>query len=84
MRSSTGPLPRTRYSPVAWLPGGEQFYYVSRLAPELVPADESQYHHRVYLHRVGTPAEDDVMVFGDGHGQDRATSASRSAATAVG
>ena len=59
-----GPLPRTRYSPVAWLPGGEQFYYVSRLAPELVPADESQYHHRVFLHRVGTPAEDDVMVFG--------------------
>src|SRR4051794_15885042 len=60
-----GPLPRTRYSPVAWLPGGEQFYYVSRLAPELVPADESQYHHRVFLHRVGTPAEEDVMIFGE-------------------
>ena len=61
-----GPLPRTRYSPVAWLPGGQTFYYVARLAPELVPVDESQYHHRVLLHRVGTSADDDVMVFGEG------------------
>ncbi|BEP15092.1 prolyl oligopeptidase family serine peptidase [Acidothermaceae bacterium B102] len=61
-----GPLPRTRYSPVAWLPGGEQFYYTRRLAPEDVPADESMYHHRVYLHRVGDSPDDDVMVFGEG------------------
>ena len=27
-----GPIERTRYSPVAWLPGGEAFYYVRRLA----------------------------------------------------
>jgi prolyl oligopeptidase len=61
-----GPLPRTRYSPVAWLPGGEAFYYVRRLPAEQVPADESMYHHRVHLHRLGSAADDDAMVFGEG------------------
>ncbi|MEN3539282.1 prolyl oligopeptidase family serine peptidase [Microbispora sp. ZYX-F-249] len=61
-----GPIDRCRYSPVAWLPGGEAFYYVRRLAPALVPAGEEQYHRRVYLHRVGTSPDDDVLVFGEG------------------
>ncbi|WP_182908665.1 prolyl oligopeptidase family protein [Microbispora sp. H13382] len=61
-----GPIDRCRYSPVAWLPGGEAFYYVRRLAPSLVPAGEEQYHRRVYLHRVGTSPDDDVLVFGEG------------------
>jgi len=61
-----GPIDRTRYSPVAWLPGGESYYYVRRLAAEEVPADESQYHRRVWLHRVGTDPAQDVRVFGDG------------------
>jgi prolyl oligopeptidase len=69
-----GPVDRCRYSGVAWLPGtsasrgpaGKAFYYVRRLAPGAVPAGEEQYHRRVYLHRVGTPAAEDVMIFGDG------------------
>ena len=61
-----GPIDRARYSPVAWLPGGERYYYVRRIAPELVPADEEQFHRRVYLHRVGTDPADDVEVFGAG------------------
>jgi len=61
-----GPIDRCRYSPVAWLPGGEAFYYVRRLPPSEVPEGEEQYHRRVYLHRVGTSTDDDVMVFGDG------------------
>ncbi|QHT55297.1 S9 family peptidase [Cellulomonas sp. H30R-01] len=61
-----GPVDRARYSPVAWLPGGEAFFYVRRLAPDLVPADEQQYHRRVWLHRVGTSPDSDVQVFGDG------------------
>lgn len=61
-----GPVDRARYSPVAWLPGGEAFFYVRRLAPDLVPQDERQYHRRVWLHRVGTSPDDDVQVFGDG------------------
>lgn len=61
-----GPIDRARYSPVAWVPGGEAFYYVRRLPPEQLPDDEHQYHRRVWLHRVGTPAETDVEVFGAG------------------
>ncbi|MFC7328772.1 prolyl oligopeptidase family serine peptidase [Marinactinospora rubrisoli] len=61
-----GPIDRCRYSPIAWLPDGEAFYYVRRLPPGQVPEGEEQYHRRVYLHRVGTPAEDDVLVFGTG------------------
>jgi prolyl oligopeptidase len=61
-----GPIDRARYSPVAWLPGGEAFYYVRRVRPELVPADEAQYHRRVWLHRVGTDPETDAEVLGAG------------------
>ncbi|MFD0800613.1 prolyl oligopeptidase family protein [Streptomonospora algeriensis] len=61
-----GPIDRCRYSPVAWLPGGEAFYYVRRLPADEVPEGEEQYHRRVYLHRIGTPAEQDVLVFGAG------------------
>jgi prolyl oligopeptidase len=69
-----GPIDRCRYSGVAWLPGtsssrgpaGKAFYYVRRLPPEAVPEGEEQYHRRVYLHRVGIPASEDVMIFGEG------------------
>jgi prolyl oligopeptidase len=60
------PIGRARYSPVAWLPGGEAFYYVRRVRPELVPAEEAQYHRRVWLHRVGTDPETDAEVLGAG------------------
>ena len=61
-----GPIDRCRYSNVAWLPGGKAFYYTRRLPPSEVPPGESQYHRRVYLHQVGTPAEEDVLIFGTG------------------
>ncbi len=61
-----GPIDRCRYSNVAWLPGGKAFYYTRRLPPASVPAGESQYHRRVYLHQVGTPADEDVLIFGEG------------------
>jgi prolyl oligopeptidase len=62
-----GPIDRARYSPVAWLPGGEAYYYVRRLAPDLVPVGEDQFHRRVYLHTLGTdPDKDDVLIFGEG------------------
>ncbi|MFB8764827.1 prolyl oligopeptidase family serine peptidase [Nocardiopsis alba] len=60
------PIDRTRYSPVAWLPDGSAFYYVRRLSTDLVPEGEESYHRRVYLHRLGTPAEEDAIVFGEG------------------
>ncbi len=61
-----GPIDRCRYSGVAWLPGGKAFYYTRRLPPDAVPDGESQYHRRVYLHQVGTPADEDTLIFGDG------------------
>ncbi|MSO33757.1 MAG: S9 family peptidase [Candidatus Nanopelagicaceae bacterium] len=59
-----GPIDRGRYSPIAWLPGENAFYYVRRLAPDLIPAEEEQFHRRVYLHKVGTPAENDIEIWG--------------------
>lgn len=61
-----GPIDRARYSPVAWEPGGRAFFYVRRLAPELLPADERQYHRRVWRHVVGTDPAQDLEVFGAG------------------
>ena len=61
-----GPIDRCRYTAVAWLPGGEAYYYVRRLPASEVPEGEDQYHRRVYLHRLGTDPDTDVMIFGDG------------------
>jgi len=62
-----GPIDRCRYSNVAWLPGGKAFYYTRRLPAASVPEGESQYHRRVYLHQLGTSAdESDVLIFGSG------------------
>ncbi|GAA0947094.1 prolyl oligopeptidase family serine peptidase [Nonomuraea longicatena] len=55
-----GPIDRVRRTPVAWLPGGGAFYYVRRRP------GADLYHRRVYLHRLGTDPEQDVMVFGEG------------------
>lgn len=61
-----GPIDRCRYSPIAWLPGGEAFYYVRRLPATEVPEGEEQFHRRVHLHRVGTSTIEDVLIFGAG------------------
>jgi len=61
-----GPIDRARYSPVAWLPGGDAYFYVRRLAPDLVPEGEEQFHRRVWFHRLGSDPASDSMVFGDG------------------
>ncbi|MGY1603146.1 prolyl oligopeptidase family serine peptidase [Geodermatophilus sp. SYSU D00815] len=61
-----GPIDRCRYSPVAWLPGGEELFYVRRLPPDRVPAGEEQFHRRVWRHRVGTDPDGDELVHGEG------------------
>jgi prolyl oligopeptidase len=60
------PIDRCRYSPVAWVPGERAFYYVRRLPPDDVPPGEEQFHRRVWFHRVGSPTQDDVEVWGAG------------------
>ncbi|MGH3368104.1 MAG: prolyl oligopeptidase family serine peptidase [Nocardioidaceae bacterium] len=62
-----GPVDRTRVSPVAWSPDSSGFYCVRRLHPDTVPADERQYHRRVWLHLLGQDPVDDAVVFGAGH-----------------
>src|SRR6266536_2465880 len=61
-----GPIERTRYCVVAWLPGGEEYFYGRRLEPGQVPEGEDQFHRRVWRHRVGQPTDSDVLVFGEG------------------
>jgi prolyl oligopeptidase len=62
-----GPITRCRYSPVAWLPGGKEYFYVRRLAPELLPEQERQFHRRVFRHTVGAdPDTADVEIHGAG------------------
>ncbi|MCB0919200.1 MAG: S9 family peptidase [Actinobacteria bacterium] len=60
------PIDRCRFSSIAWLPGGTQFYYVRRQAPDLVPQGEEQFHRRVRLHTVGRDPQEDPQVFGAG------------------
>jgi prolyl oligopeptidase len=59
-----GPIDRARHTPIAWLPGGEGFYYVRHLPPGSVPDDDASLHRRVYLHMIGGDPEADELVFG--------------------
>jgi prolyl oligopeptidase len=60
------PIDRCRYSSIAWLPGGEELVFVRMVAPDEAPAGEQAFHRRVWRHRVGTPAEADVLLDGPG------------------
>lgn len=60
-----GPIDRVKYTSMAWLPDGTSFFYVRRLAADGVPEGESEYHRRVYLHRLGVDCTEDLLVFGD-------------------
>jgi len=61
-----GPIDRTRYCPLAWLPGGERFCYGRRLPRDAVPEGEDRFHRRLWLHRIGDDPERDRLVFGEG------------------
>ena len=61
-----GPIGRCRYSPIAWLPGGEEFYYVRRLPAGDVPDGEDLFHRRVWRHRIGFDPATDLLVHGEG------------------
>lgn len=61
-----GPIDRARHTNVGWLPGGKAFYYMRHLPDDAIEGDEAHLHRRVYLHRVGSPEGEDILVFGDG------------------
>src|SRR4029453_14770687 len=58
------PIDRSRYSSVAWLPGGEGFVYVRMVAPDEVPEGEQAFHRRIWRHRIGT--DTDELIDGPG------------------
>jgi prolyl oligopeptidase len=57
-----GPIDRASHSLVAWLPGGEAFYYRRRPAPDSRTGSGPQ----LYLHQIGDDPDQDVLVFGEG------------------
>ena len=59
-----GPIDRCRYSAVAWLPGGEEFVYVRKVAPDEAGPGEDDFHRRVWRHRIGAPTESDELLDG--------------------
>ena len=59
-------IPWTRACSLAWLPSGRGFYYTRYPAPGSVPTGQEEYQRRVFLHRLGTVASQDRMIFGEG------------------
>jgi len=51
------------YPNVAWLPDGASFYYNRLPAPGSVRPEDAYRFSQVYCHRVGTPQDDDVLIF---------------------
>ena len=54
-----GPIERTRYTSVGWFADSSGFFYVRRLTPE-------PFNRRVFRHVIGTPIEQDELIFGEG------------------
>jgi prolyl oligopeptidase len=51
------------YPNVAWLPDGASFYYNRLPAPGTVRREDAYRFSQVYRHQVGTPQDDDVLIF---------------------
>jgi prolyl oligopeptidase len=61
-----GPIDRVRYSPIAWRPDGDGFYFVRSLADGSIAGDDASLYRRVYLHMLGSDPDKDEVVYGDG------------------
>jgi prolyl oligopeptidase len=60
-------IDRARWGVLSWTPDARSFFYnrTQKLGPN-VPASETELKSRVYLHRVGTPPDQDREVVGFG------------------
>jgi prolyl oligopeptidase len=65
------PIDRCRTGSFAWLPGGQEYFYVRMVEADEVPAGQQAFHRRVWRHRVGESTDGDRLVDGpdlyDGH-----------------
>ncbi len=52
-----------KFTPVAWTPEQDAFYYSRYPAPEEMPGAPPSTHQRVFLHRLGTDQSEDVLVY---------------------
>jgi prolyl oligopeptidase len=59
-------IPRARSASISWFPDGTGFYYTRYPAPGDVPLGQENYFRRVYRHVLGTPHEDDPLIWGEG------------------
>jgi prolyl oligopeptidase len=61
-----GPVDRTRYPSIAWLPDGSGFYLVRTLSEGAAGDDDAKLHRRVHRHLLGADPEQEPAIFGDG------------------
>jgi prolyl oligopeptidase len=52
-----------KFTPLAWAPSGDAFYYSRYPAPGDVPDAPPSTHQRVYLHRLGTDQSEDELIY---------------------
>jgi prolyl oligopeptidase len=52
-----------KFTSAAWLPDNSGFFYARYPAPDEMPDAPPSTHQRVYFHRLGTPQEDDQLVY---------------------
>ncbi|MEA2002544.1 MAG: prolyl oligopeptidase family serine peptidase [Actinomycetota bacterium] len=59
----TDELHRIKFTPLAWAPDGDSFYYSSYPEPDEFPEAPPSTHQRVYLHRLGEDQSADALVY---------------------
>ena len=52
-----------KFTPAAWRPDGSGFFYSRYPEPAAMPDAPPSTHHRVYWHTLGTPQEEDTLVY---------------------
>ncbi|MBX0327858.1 prolyl oligopeptidase family serine peptidase [Oscillochloris sp. ZM17-4] len=52
-----------KFTVAAWHPDGSGFYYSRFPAPGTVPPEDESNYSRVYWHKLGTPQDDDLLVY---------------------
>ncbi|MCB9641390.1 MAG: S9 family peptidase [Myxococcales bacterium] len=62
----TDRIDHTRWPSVIWDRHGLGFYYVSYPPKGTVPARDKNYYRRIFYHHLGTSADTDALVFGEG------------------
>ena len=61
--TSTDELHWIKFTPFAWTPEQDGFYYSRYPAPGEIPNAPPSTHHRVFLHRLGTDQSEDLLVY---------------------